>query len=238
MDQSRFDAITRTLAAPSRRSLLSIAGAGALTALLGRGDTGAGKGKKKKKKKKKPPVQPSGCTPSCTGGRECINGTCTCTGTLRDCGAAGCLECCPNENFGYCCPSERPTCWDDFGNEHFKRCAANGVCQCREDQPDQCVPQAGFPGICWECCTDTACVLNPFYEVRGMRQCKNNHCGCPDNMTLCTVIGAGNPPKCTDTRIDNNNCGGCGVDNPSRHRCNTELGQTCVDGTCTNPGSP
>ncbi len=136
MDRSRFDDITRTLAAPSRRSLLGLAGATALTALLGRADAEAGKGKKKKKKKKKPPVQPSSCTPSCTGGRECNNGTCTCTGTLRDCGAAGCKECCPNENFGYCCPPERPTCWDDFGNEHFKRCAANGTCQCRDDQTD------------------------------------------------------------------------------------------------------
>ena len=236
MDHSRFDDITKGLAGSSRRSLLGIAGAASLTALLGRDGAQAGKGKKKKKKKKPPTT--SSCTPSCTGGRQCDNGTCVCPNTLRDCGDAGCKECCPNENVGYCCPPERPTCWDDFGNEHFKRCAPNGTCQCRDDQPDQCLPQAGFPGICWECCSDEACILNPFYEVRGKHACKNNHCDCPDGMTFCVVIGQGNVPKCTDTNIDNNNCGGCGVDNPSLYRCATELGETCVNGSCTNPGSP
>jgi hypothetical protein len=246
MDHSRFDHLTKVLAAPSRRSFLRIAIAAALAALLGQDERETGAKPKKKKKCKKPKIKCNnkcvnpkddekncgGCGNDCANGQTCVNGACAgggCSGGLRDCGAAGCLECCPDENFGYCCPPERPTCWDDFGNEHFKRCSANGTCQCRDDQPDECLPNPGFPGVCWECCGDAACFENELYVAQGKLACRFNICNCPDDQKLCPNINpAPDEPGtwCTDTYSDPENCGDCGI------RCIFGLATRCVEGQC------
>src|SRR5215204_218450 len=92
MDETRFDALARSLTQPrSRRGLTRLLGGlgvGGPLALFGAGETAA-KPKKKKKNKKKSaaalPVSPppSGCTPDCAG-KRCgdANG---CGGFCTDC---------------------------------------------------------------------------------------------------------------------------------------------------------
>ncbi len=233
MDQSRFDDITRVLAAPSRRSLLSIAGAVGIATLLGwdEREAGAGRKKKKKKKKKKPSATSPSCTPSCTGGRQCDNGTCVCTGTLRDCGANGCRECCNSTD---CCPPGRANCLEADGNR-ARTCTEAGVCACAGEFPFYGDVFGNGAAMCWLCLEDGHCILDEFANSQGRHNCFFGNCVCPDaTPDLCRVFGS-SPLRneCTNITSDPTNCGGCG--NPP---CNAQIGQSCVNGVCTNPGAP
>ena len=245
MDHSRFDAITKGFAAPSRRSLLTLAGGAALAALLGHDERGASaKPKKKCKKPKakcgkkcinlKTDAQNCGiCGKKCGAGQTCSNGNCVgggCGPGLRDCGAAGCRECCNSTD---CCPSGRPNCLEADGNR-ARTCTAAGVCACAGEYPYYCDALGVGAPMCWDCCESPHCLIDPFYQERNKTVCSFGNCDCADGETFCAVIGAGNPPRCTNTKTDNNNCGGCGVDNPPLHNC-TASGKVCVAGSCTSP---
>jgi hypothetical protein len=249
MDHSRFDAITKGFAASSRRSLLGIAGVSALAAWLGWDPREAdAKPKKKCKKPKskcgkkcinlKTDEQNCGaCGKKCGAGQTCSNGDCVgggCGPGLRDCGAAGCKECCPNENFGYCCPPGRPNCAFDFGNEHYKRCSPGGTCECPSAFPDECIWNPNTPDhVCWECCGDETCIndddgpSSPF--VQGRLVCRQFGCDCPDGQKLCPNINpAPDEPGtwCAELDSDPENCGDCG------NRCIFGLATRCFEGHC------
>ena len=247
MDDSRFDDLTKTLAVPSRRSLLGLAGAAALAAFLGRDDTDAKKKKKKKKKKG------SGCTPKCDGkncgdDNEC-GGKCKVQqGCAGDCSTGQCLTSaeCPFSQAGAdqaCCPPGFPNC--DPNDTRFsihRRCESDGVCRCPKTAVDNkprffcATTGAPFPD-CRDCCDDAHCVLDGQANAQGRTYCwpGSRTCQCPDQTpNLCRVFGS-NPlrSECTNINTDPTNCGGCG--NPP---CNAQIGETCVNGVCRNPGSP
>src|SRR5215217_5293995 len=103
MDDHNFDELTRSLAVPSRRSIISSVGAALLAVLAGSGEgdalrktkqpkigdsrpgptsvhaSGKGKKRKKKKKQKTPTTQPAPVTPICPP---------NCSG--KNCGPDGC----------------------------------------------------------------------------------------------------------------------------------------------------
>jgi hypothetical protein len=164
MDHSRFDDITKILAAPSRRSLLGIAGAAALAAVLGWDDADARR-KKKKKKKPKPCTEncvgkvcgeSNGCGGACTAcptGKTCINGVCVTTSCSPACTSG--QHCCDALGFGTfgcwnCCDDQ--DCIDNaVFNAQGRVVCRSGGCNCPDELPALC--PAGF-GTAAQQCTD------------------------------------------------------------------------------------
>lgn len=236
MDHSRFDNITRTLAAPSRRSLLGLAGASALTAVLGRSEAEAKKKKCKKPKIKcgkacvNPKTSPNhcgGCGKRCEGDLTCINGQCACADTTRTkCGTA-CVNLQTDEqNCGVCgeiCGGGQ-TCvsGDCVGATCNQACTGGQHC---------CDPfGSGTPG-CWNCCDDQHCVANEVFNARGQVVCRIGGCNCPDDQPALCPAGFGSPAqRCTDPRSDKRNC------HPDRFTCGpgcpNHPDHECCDGTC------
>lgn len=246
MDHSRFDDIAKGLAAPSRRSLLALAGASALTAFLGRDEADA----KKKKKCKKPKIKCGkacvnpktsaqhcgGCGKKCGAGQTCSNGTCV--GGECPFGQPGADQA--------CCPPGFPNC--DPNDTRFsihRRCESGGVCRCPRTAVDNkpryfcATTGAPFPD-CRDCCDDAHCALDPQFGPQGKTYCYpgSRTCQCPDGLTDCVIPGSPPSRQCVNTATDNNNCGDCGVNNPGLYRCNTQIGQQCLNGSCTQVGPP
>ena len=235
------------------RLLSGLAVSGPL-ALLGIDQTEA-KGKKKKKRKKGSPPAPSpsppplaGCTGSCAGkvcgagdgcsnpcqtgscadGKTCQSGQCVssgCPAGTRDCGAAGCQECCYGQagSDNQCCPADRPDCHRDSVYGIYKRCAAGAVCQCPATYPAWCAFDSA-PASCHSCCTSNDC------SRPGDRPtCWYGNCVCPaEAPDWCPVATGPTEKKCTNHLTDEANCGWCG------RNCGT--GFTCVNGNCAWQG--
>jgi hypothetical protein len=248
MEHSRFDDITKSFAASSRRSLLGMAGGAMLAALLGHDERGADAKKKKCKKPKakcgkacvnrKTDARHCGaCGNACTAGQTCVNGSCVGGGECRF-GQPGADQA--------CCPPGFPNCdpYDTRFSIH-RRCESDGVCRCPKTAVDNkpryfcATTGAPFPD-CRDCCDDAHCALDGQFGPQGKTYCYpgSRTCQCPDGLTDC-VIPNGTPGRqCVNTATDNTNCGGCGVDNPDAHRCNTAIGEQCVSGSCTVVGPP
>jgi hypothetical protein len=136
VDQTRFEALTRSLASlPSRRNVLrSLASAGLGLSALRLSDTASAKNKKKGKKKRKKKVQ-QGCTPNCTE-RTCGNDGCG-----GSCGACGPTQvchggtCCVPESRGATCAGRCGTWTNTCGQTVAcatcaagQQCLSNGSC--------------------------------------------------------------------------------------------------------------
>lgn len=190
MDGTRFDAVTRTLAAGVPRRVALSAFGGAVLSLFDHIHAGtpvesSKKGKKNKKNKKK-------CKPNCAGkscgndgcsgtcGRcdgSCVAGVCECPGTLRSCSGA-CRQCC---NDGDC----------DNG-----RSCLQGVCACpsgRAPCPNQCclpfetceIGMCASPstpecdGFSSPCATGASCCSGACVELLGILYCDRGEPGEP-----------------------------------------------------------
>lgn len=195
MDHSRFDDITRTLAAPSRRSLLSVAGVAALAALLGRDDADA---RRKRKKKKKPKSRtgncvgrdcgPDGCGGNCgvCGEREsCSEGTCVCVPACagKACGSDGCDGSCGGCIPGDTCQTSSCVCATAGGRGPGELCDADSQCcpypgvarYCSRSGKASCLGflKACRYGIGGKCSGDCDC--------EGEMECQNGACQCPSD---------------------------------------------------------
>jgi hypothetical protein len=150
------------------------------------------------------------------------------TGVLvlsQSCVCDDCPETC-NECLGSsgveesCCPPCQAICDDDG---EFHGCCPDTLCK-NADGSDYCCGD----GTDLLCCGDGNCVSTTD-EIDPCTACSN---ACTETQTCCTgatKVGPnfnehGNAPYCTDTSVDDSNCGGCGV------VCRG--GQVCVDGHC------
>lgn len=82
-----------------------------------------------------------------------------------------------------------------------------------------------------ECCANSVCVYGRCRCASGYKGCGST---CIPTNQVCTVCNGGGPIKsctggCTDTRIDERNCGACG------NSCG--LKQTCSSGHCCGIGT-
>ncbi len=236
MDPKCFDDLTRVLAAPSRRKFLAAAGVTALSAFFG---LGAGKTISRKKKKcsckgrtcgckgkcgtcgqnesclkgQCVPVG-GGCTPACTGGRECqSDGTCACPPDKPVDGTCGgfmtdeCRECCTSDN----CPDRFMM---DCNHAKGSICECGGMTHLCEPGP-----------LCWSCCQDNHCTAYNKPPANGFFCDPLRRCVCPEGQTVCLKLDA-SEYYCTNTQTDRLNCGLCGGN------CQ---GGNCIGGQCTQP---
>ncbi len=128
MDETRFDALTKSLTTAGTRRGVLAAGVGGLASLLGLAETAAGKkkrkGTKKKKKKKKNDDPPCWVGGYGTGDEPCGDTCCNAALGHTCChGGSRCCECCG----GLCC-------------DHGWRCSCNGT---------QCIPP-GYTCCLWQ----------------------------------------------------------------------------------------
>jgi hypothetical protein len=175
--------------------------------------------------------QGCGSGQTCSPAGQCVDTACG--NGLHACGAAGCQQCCAGQLGAddQCCPPQTPNCLERDGNR-ARSCLAPGVCTCPAQYPYFWAAFGGSPQ-CYECQQDGDCALPPngVALVQGRLHCFFGNCVCPDERpTLCRVFGQGGL-QCTNIGSDPTNCGDC------TRVCNLQLGQTCVGGVCTNPGS-
>ena len=203
-------------------------------------------------------LQASDCPPGATGQvASCNNFTCnySCNtfGGFKDCGGGRCIpngQCCGNQDCnncqtcggnGFCgggCPATQQcnannTCGPlplvglgQACNPQANNCAgqgtscsqATGTCQCTGNGFRQC----GNTCSQAQCCNNTDCI-----GVLSGSECSNGRCACPAGQRDC---GNG----CTDTSIDQNNCGAC---NNSCFDIRDNVTQQCQGGQCQCPSS-
>ena len=144
MDDNRFDDLTRAFVAPSRRGILTAAGAATVAAMLGRAAPDAARAarrnRKKDRKKKKhppraaPPPPPAGCpagTKLCGG--QCIPASDCCGASLRDGGTRV-----PNgATFGDCGTCVSGTLQN---NGNCEKLDPDGCHACKEEEGFHCEP--------------------------------------------------------------------------------------------------
>lgn len=77
-------------------------------------------------------------------------------------------------------------------------------------------------------------MAQPAANAQKRHHCYFGNCVCPDaNPNLCRVFRS-DPLRnqCTNVLSDPTNCGFCGAT-----PCNAQIGETCVNGQCRNPGA-
>jgi hypothetical protein len=202
MEDSQFDAVTRSFALPSRRRLFGTLTA-ALAALLGPGTPNLVSGKRKKRRKKRkrssPVVSPPASPPGCGAG-------------LRACPARG-----------GCIPAAQ--CCTDADCAPWGTCTmATGTCDCTNPVVDKTCD--GAPGVCAQCCSDDDCGGDAVCRDRACR-CPEAEgaCGCygdgtnPEpvvfcgtGMTCACFVAPATPPGSDPRRcgvIELMNCAEC-----------------------------
>lgn len=243
MDPTRFDALSRRLAA--RRTLL--AGLGGLLGQVAAGGTGAADHRpsaarpatpRKKKKKCKPhcpacqTCKKGACAltadgVACKGGTcqqgTCVAGDCTpaCTGG-RVCQANGMCVCPPDKPYAaphpFCDDTCRACCTSaDCPDRNFMNCdhAHGSVCVCPDNTTRQCTPT----GPCLTCCQDDDCIFVHRDPGDGFICSVQNACICAEGLSECLKADASGY-YCADLLHDGANCGFCG------RAC------TCSNGQC------
>ncbi len=220
MDDSRFDDITKVLAAPSRRSLVAALSAAALSAWLGWDEHEAGAGpNKNKKKKKKNKGKNKPCPRNCVGkncgdddgcGRPCITDLGCDAG--KKCSDAGecVLDICGGSCDGKVCGADDGCgrrCISDLGCDTGKSCSQDGEC---------------VPDICMPTCVDKSCGDND--GCGGTCQTSQ---GCEEGKGCC-------PDGCVDLLNDPRNCTYCGYDCAAFGDGSDDC---CCQGACMPPGS-
>jgi hypothetical protein len=234
MDDSRFDALAKGLAAASpRREVMRVIGAITLAIGLGATEPVAATARKRKKRKKKP--SGSACVPTCGGracgsdgcggscgscgaGQTCANGQCVCVPNCQDkrCGPDGCGSSCGSCQTNEVCSQGRCVCTPNCGGG--KDCGSdgcNGQCgTCRAGDTCQgnfCVcATAGKQGPAGLCNSVADCCPYPDVE----RSCDGGDASCPFIFSVCR-FGLGG--KCFDT-------------------CDCLGNLECRNGTCRCPG--
>ena len=145
------------------------------------------------------------CSPACTDGNVCDDGTCKCPAELTSCGG---------------------TCFDVTSD--LSHC---GACNALCNNGRECVgSKCGCPSndaYCSNACVDTA---NSATDCGGCgkacgapRLCISGACGCPDGATYCDG-------DCVNVQTDITNCGTCGTTCSGAAICGAGKCSTCATG--------
>lgn len=184
-----------------------------------------------------PPELPPNTDTGCVFGKcdelKCVQGFADCNGDIKDPQGDGCeVEVERPIGDGLIDPEHCGACDKKCapGVECMRLTKGDVVCGCRANETrcqtpgNECVDISTDPKHCGLC--NHAC---PFVDLRGVHQiatCVSGICGteCEPGWADCN----GNPADGCETNIsyDGANCGACG------NRCNSALGQPCVEGRC------
>jgi len=159
---------------------------------------------------------PAQCDPACTGGKNCVSGSCVCPTGQTDCNGT----CVNTSNDPNHCGNCTTVCTSG-------QVCSGGTCTggCPAGQTDcsgSCVDTQTDNNNCGTC--GTACT--------GGTTCQSGSCACPAGQTDCSGT-------CVDTQTDNNNCGTCGTactggSTCQSGACTCPAGQTNCGGTCVD----
>lgn len=253
MDSSRFDVLTRSLAANLTRRGLVAWLAPILAMLLPwlESTPTAAKGTCRKPGKR--------CGgkdgPRCCGQAKCRGGRCQCRGRRKLC-RGKCIpkaNCCQDADCGGGATCQNGTCNCPAGQKPCNgtcvpdgECCQNGDCgSCETCQGGTCVPgcaagqecQGGAcrctPASCDGCCQDDACLGGDDPDFCGANgdaciACAQNET-CPAGACLCAAPNIVCSGQCVDPETDNQNCGLCG------NACAGTA--TCQNGACAAGGT-
>lgn len=142
----------------------------------------------------------------CPTGTSCSQGLCVCAGGRMTCNGACVDPKLDDANCGAC------------GNA----CGANESCANGACLPDDCVGGASCDplSVCYQGdCTERACVG---VVCSSGQQCRAGLCACGEGERICNGV-------CTDTRVDDGNCGGCGNVCTGGSKCG---GGECISQQC------